>query len=111
MMTENTRAQMRKGVLELCILALLDQQALYPSELLVRLREAELLVVEGTIYPLLNRMKNAGLLEYEWRESSAGPPRKYYRLTESGRDMRRELQAAWTALVGSVSQTLENHES
>jgi len=108
MMNENTQAQMRKGVLEMCILALADQQEMYPSELLLRLKQADLLVVEGTIYPLLNRMKDAGYLEYEWRESSAGPPRKYYRITASGRLKRQSLQEAWQQLVQSVSVTLEN---
>jgi PadR family transcriptional regulator, regulatory protein PadR len=108
MMNENTQAQMRKGVLEMCILALADQQEMYPSELLLRLKQADLLVVEGTIYPLLNRMKDAGYLEYEWRESSSGPPRKYYRITESGRLKRHSLQEAWQQLVQSVSLTLEN---
>jgi PadR family transcriptional regulator, regulatory protein PadR len=108
MMNENTQAQMRKGVLEMCILALADQQEMYPSELLLRLKQADLLVVEGTIYPLLNRMKDAGYLEYEWRESSSGPPRKYYRITASGRQKRQSLQEAWQQLVQSVSLTLEN---
>lgn len=111
MMNENTQAQMRKGVLEMCILALVDQQAMYPTELLQRLKQADLLVVEGTMYPLLNRMKDAGYLEYEWRESPAGPPRKYYRITEQGRMMRQSLQGAWQKLVQSVHQTFETPQA
>lgn len=99
---------MRKGVLEMCILAMADKQPMYPSELIRQLREANLIVVEGTIYPMLNRLKDAGLLEYEWQESPSGPPRKYYRTTTIGREMRQSLTDAWQKLVHSVSQTLEN---
>lgn len=102
---ENTKAQMRKGVLELCILSLLARGEAYPSDLLAQLKDARLLVVEGTLYPLLNRLKNAGLLDYRWEESKSGPPRKYYRLTELGLKVQAELANTWHDLVQAVSQT------
>ncbi|MFM7701349.1 MAG: PadR family transcriptional regulator, partial [Bacteroidota bacterium] len=88
---ENVRAQMRKGVLELCILRVLGQVEAYASDLLDNLRKADMLVVEGTLYPLLTRMKNAGWLDYRWEESKSGPPRKYYRLTELGQEILSDL--------------------
>jgi len=106
MNADNAKAQMRKGVLELCLLSLLARGEMYPSELIARLREAELIVVEGTLYPLLNRLKDAGMLEYEWRESNAGPPRKYYRITETGRLAQEAMGQAWLELVRAVSHTL-----
>ena len=81
MNVENTKQQMRKGILEFCILSVLKDRDLYASEILDKLKEAKLLVVEGTLYPLLTRLKNAELLQYRWEESSSGPPRKYYTLT------------------------------
>jgi len=84
MKLENTKAQMRKGVLELCILSIISEGEIYPSDIIKKLKEAELIVVEGTLYPLLTRLKNAGLLHYNWRESTSGPPRKYYHITEEG---------------------------
>ena len=83
MKIENTKAQMRKGVLEYCILSILDENDAYVAEILDTLKDAKLLVVEGTIYPLLTRLKNAGLLSYRWEESTSGPPRKYYGLTDT----------------------------
>jgi PadR family transcriptional regulator PadR len=85
MKIENTKAQMRKGVLEYCILSILSDGEAYTSDILVTLKDAKMLVVEGTIYPLLTRLKNAGLLAYRWEESTSGPPRKYYALTETGK--------------------------
>ena len=85
MNVENTKAQMRKGVLEYCILSILNGEDKYASEILKTLKDAKMLVVEGTIYPLLTRLKNAGLLNYRWEESTSGPPRKYYTLTETGK--------------------------
>lgn len=82
---ENTKAQMRKGVLEFCILSVLKEKDAYTSEILDTLKNAKLLVVEGTIYPLLTRLKNDGLLNYRWEESTSGPPRKYYGLTDEGK--------------------------
>ena len=81
--TENTQAQMRKGILEFCILLVISRGKVYCSDILSELRDADLLVVEGTVYPLLTRLKNSGLLSYDWEESPSGPPRKYYRLTEA----------------------------
>ncbi|MCF8236821.1 MAG: PadR family transcriptional regulator [Saprospiraceae bacterium] len=108
MKTDNTKAQMRKGVLEMCVLSMISTGEKYPSELLDQLKTADLLVVEGTLYPLLNRLKDAGYLEYEWRESNAGPPRKYYRITPEGETMAVALRQAWSELVQSVQITLEN---
>lgn len=100
---ENTKAQMRKGVLEFCILSVLKKNDAYTSEILETLKNAKLLVVEGTIYPLLTRLKNDGLLNYRWEESSSGPPRKYYGLTETGEIFLRELGTTWTELSDAVN--------
>ncbi len=102
MKIENTKAQMRKGVLEYCILSILQDEDAYTSEILDQLKEAKLLVVEGTVYPLLTRLKNAGLLNYRWEESTSGPPRKYYGLTENGRIFLEELNNTWADLVAAV---------
>ena len=99
---ENTKAQMRKGVLEYCILSILKGEDKYASEILDALKDAKLLVVEGTIYPLLTRLKNAGLLAYRWEESTSGPPRKYYALTETGALFLKELDTTWGALKNAV---------
>ncbi|CAI8238465.1 MAG: Uncharacterised protein [Formosa sp. Hel1_33_131] len=103
MKIENTKAQMRKGVLEFCILSVLKNQDAYVAEILKTLKEAKLLVVEGTIYPLLTRLKNAGLLNYRWEESTTGPPRKYYALTESGQLFLVELTTTWNELHNAVT--------
>lgn len=103
MKIENTKAQMRKGVLEYCILSILQHGDAYTSEILSQLKDAKLLVVEGTVYPLLTRLKNAGLLEYRWEESTSGPPRKYYDLTETGRLFLTELNTTWSELVEAVN--------
>ncbi|MBC5863518.1 PadR family transcriptional regulator [Flavobacterium sp. F-328] len=100
---ENTKAQMRKGVLEFCILSVLKEQDAYTSEILDTLKNAKLLVVEGTIYPLLTRLKNDGLLNYRWEESTSGPPRKYYGLTEIGHTFLKELSGTWTELSDAVT--------
>jgi PadR family transcriptional regulator, regulatory protein PadR len=100
---ENTKAQMRKGVLEFCILSVLKEKDAYTSEILDTLKNAKLLVVEGTIYPLLTRLKNDGLLSYRWEESTAGPPRKYYGLTETGKTFLNELNSTWTELSDAVN--------
>ncbi|MEJ6547460.1 MAG: PadR family transcriptional regulator PadR [Flavobacteriaceae bacterium] len=99
---ENTKAQMRKGVLEYCILSIINGEDKYASEILESLKNAKMLVVEGTIYPLLTRLKNAGLLAYRWEESSAGPPRKYYTLTETGSLFLKELNTTWNELKNAV---------
>jgi len=104
MKIENTKAQMRKGVLELCILSILKNGDAYTSEILKTLKSAEMIVVEGTIYPLLTRLKNAGLLNYRWEESTSGPPRKYYQLTEAGGMFLKGLTKTWGNLVQAVNQ-------
>ena len=81
---ENTKAQMRKGVLEFCILSIIAEEEAYPSDIIKKLKTSDLIVVEGTLYPMLTRLKNAGLLSYSWKESTSGPPRKYFKLTELG---------------------------
>ena len=105
MKIENTKAQMRKGVLEFCILSTLHGERMYASDILNELKIAKLLVVEGTLYPLLTRLKNAGLLEYEWEESTSGPPRKYYLLTKTGEQFLTELHTTWKELQAAVKQT------
>jgi PadR family transcriptional regulator PadR len=100
---ENTKAQMRKGLLELCILAIIAEREAYPSDIIQKLKESELIVVEGTLYPLLTRLKNDGLLDYHWQESNSGPPRKYFRITTSGITFLQELIESWNDLVRSVA--------
>lgn len=104
---ENTKAQMRKGVLELCILSLLQEKDAYASDIINHLKEAEMIVVEGTLYPLLTRLKNAGLLAYRWEESVSGPPRKYYSLTGNGKIALKELKSSWHKLVMAVDKTTQ----
>jgi len=99
---DNAKAQMRKGILEYCILSILAKKDLYASDIIRALKENDLIVVEGTLYPLLTRQKNAGLLNYRWEESTQGPPRKYYSLTETGRDYLTELDESWDSLIKSV---------
>lgn len=107
MKIENTRAQMRKGVLELCVLSIISQKEAYPSDIINKLKEAKLIVVEGTLYPLLSRLKNASLLSYEWKESKSGPPRKYYNLTDEGKDFLNGLSETWNELNHAVSQAVK----
>lgn len=104
MKLENTKAQMRKGILEFCILSILDKNEAYPSEILDTLKEAKLIVVEGTLYPLLTRLKNSELLTYRWEESPSGPPRKYYSLTKMGKAFLDELNGTWNELNSAVNQ-------
>jgi len=99
---DNVRAQMRKGVLEYCILCILSRKEAYASNILEELKTANMLVVEGTLYPLLIRQKNQGLLSYRWEESPQGPPRKYYVITDKGRDQLAEMDAAWQEMVQSI---------
>ena len=103
MKIENTKAQMRKGVLEYCILSILSKNDAYASDIIKELKEAKMIVVEGTLYPLLTRLKNAGLLSYRWEESTQGPPRKYYTSTEVGNEFLKELDASWQELVDAVN--------
>ena len=111
MKIENTKAQMRKGVLEFCILSILSKGDAYTSEILSQLKDAKLLVVEGTVYPLLTRLKNAGLLSYRWEESTSGPPRKYYGQTETGKIFLSGLNTTWNELVAAVQIVTKNNES
>ncbi|MBN1820121.1 MAG: PadR family transcriptional regulator [Prolixibacteraceae bacterium] len=104
MKLENTKAQMRKGVLEYCILLVLNGKRLYASDIIGNLKEAKMIVVEGTLYPLLTRLKNDGLLAYKWEESTQGPPRKYYELTKSGQEFLQGLEGSWTELVDAVDK-------
>lgn len=105
---ENTKAQMRKGVLEFCILSILSNGDAYTSDIIEKLKEAKLIVVEGTLYPLLTRLKNSGLLSYRWEESTSGPPRKYYKLTTLGESFLAELNTTWEELVAAVNKTTQN---
>ena len=101
---ENVQSQMRKGMLEYCILLLLQDKPAYTSDIIKKLKDVDLLVVEGTLYPLLTRMKNGGLLKYEWQESTQGPPRKYYALTEQGHDALVVLDKAWSEISNTVNK-------
>jgi PadR family transcriptional regulator PadR len=103
MNTDNAKAQMRKGVLEYCILLILSKNDAYASDIIKKLKESRMIVVEGTLYPLLTRQKNAGLLNYRWEESQQGPPRKYYALTDMGREFLKDLDNSWNELINSVS--------
>ncbi len=102
MNVENSTAQMRKGILEYCILLMLSRKDAYATDIINQLKEAKLIVVEGTLYPLLTRQKNAGLLHYRWEESTQGPPRKYYSITEVGKTYLKELDKSWSELVKSI---------
>jgi len=106
---ENVRSQMRKGVLEYCILSILSRKEAYASSIIDELKVANMIVVEGTLYPLLIRQKNQGLLSYRWEESTQGPPRKYYVITDKGRAVLAEMDAAWQEIVSTI-QTLRNHD-
>ncbi|HPE56615.1 MAG TPA: PadR family transcriptional regulator [Bacteroidales bacterium] len=101
---EKTKGQMRKGVLEYCILALISRQEVYASDIITNLKDAQLIVVEGTLYPLLTRLKNDNLLSYRWEESKSGPPRKYYNITQEGMNFLSELNEAWLELVDSINR-------
>jgi PadR family transcriptional regulator, regulatory protein PadR len=103
MISDNAQAQMRKGILEYCILLLLSKHDLYASDIINRLKVAKMIVVEGTLYPLLTRQKNAGLLSYRWEESTQGPPRKYYSITDQGNMFLDELNRSWNELIESVN--------
>ena len=101
--TDNAKAQMRKGILEYCILSIISGGDAYASQIIAELQQAEMIVVEGTLYPLLARLKNLGLLSYRWEESPQGPPRKYYSLTSSGRDYLHSLDTAWEEVAGQIN--------
>jgi PadR family transcriptional regulator PadR len=108
MNVDNVRSQMRKGMLEYCILLLLHGEASYASDIIMKLKEAHLIVVEGTLYPLLTRLKNDNLLSYEWVESTQGPPRKYYSLTPDGETFLQGLEDAWMELANTVNHLKQN---
>jgi len=104
---ENTQVQMRKGILEFCILGIIARGEIYSSDILEELTNAKIMVVDGTLYPLLTRLKNASLVEYRWIESDSGPPRKYFTITESGKVFLDQLQQTWDELVGSTQQIIQ----
>lgn len=101
--TDNIKSQMRKGVLEYCILSILNNNDAYASSLISELKDAKMIVVEGTLYPLLTRQKNQGLLSYRWEESQQGPPRKYYSITDKGRELLAEMDSAWVEIVETIA--------
>ncbi|MDQ0477589.1 MULTISPECIES: PadR family transcriptional regulator [Chryseobacterium] len=109
MNTENTKAQMRKGILEFCILSLINEKEMYVSDLIDELKKGKLDVVEGTLYPLLTRLKNGEFLSYRWEESTGGPPRKYYQLTDKGKLFLAELLNTWNELTDSVNLITKNN--
>jgi PadR family transcriptional regulator, regulatory protein PadR len=109
MKLENTKAQMRKGILEYCILEIISKKYSYASEIIDKMKEAKIIVVEGTLYPLLTRLKNTGMLSYRWEESLYGPPRKYYELTEKGIIALNELRNAWEEIVDSVRNIVKSN--
>jgi PadR family transcriptional regulator PadR len=106
---DNTASQMRKGVLEFCILSIIKEGEAYPSDIIEKMKAANLNILEGTLYPLLTRLKNAELLSYRWEESTSGPPRKYFTLTEKGAGFYKELEATWYELANAV-RALTNTE-
>lgn len=108
MNTENIKAQMRKGVLEYCILSIIKKGDAYVSDLIDELKKGQLIVVEGTLYPLLTRLKNSDFLTYRWEESTSGPPRKYYAITEKGEKFLQELAQTWAELNNSVNIITKN---
>jgi len=106
---ENTSSQMRKGILEFCILSVIKQGEAYPSDIIEKMKSANLNIFEGTLYPLLTRLKNAELLTYRWVESNSGPPRKYFSLTDKGNEFYKELESTWIELSDAVkSITTQN---
>ncbi|MDF7817858.1 PadR family transcriptional regulator [Runella sp. MFBS21] len=104
---ENAQVQMRKGILEFCIMHIISRGEVYASDMLDELTAAKIMVVEGTLYPLLTRLKNSGLLDYKWVESSSGPPRKYYILTDMGKQFLNEMQQTWIELSDSVNTIVQ----
>ena len=107
-MLSNLKSQMRKGLLEYCILSIIHQNEVYASDILDTLKAAHLVVVEGTVYPLLTRMKNEGLLSYRWQESTGGPPRKYYSLTQDGEQLLSQVDLEWQAINQAINNITQN---
>lgn len=110
MIAENTQTQMRKGILEYCILSIIAQGEIYASDIIAELKKAQLLVVEGTLYPLLTRLKNNGLLTYSWVESTSGPPRKYYNLSPEGKVVLEQLDKTWQELAFAVETSINKRK-
>ena len=108
---ENTQVQMRKGILEFCVLHIISRGEVYASDMLEELTSAKIMVVEGTLYPLLTRLRKAGLVDYKWVESSSGPPRKYYTLTDEGRGFLSRLGETWDELSASTGQIISNNNN
>jgi PadR family transcriptional regulator PadR len=108
---QNTQSQMRKGVLEFCILSIIRKGEVYPSDLVDQMKTANLQILEGTLYPLLTRLKNAGYLTYRWVESNSGPPRKYFSMTEAGLIFYQELQTTWNELAEAVHSLTSIHNN
>lgn len=111
MIVENTQTQMRKGILEYCILSVIAKGEIYASDIIAELKAARLLVVEGTLYPLLTRLKNNGLLSYNWVESTSGPPRKYYMLSDEGRKVLEQLDTTWQELSFAVQTAIGDRKN
>ena len=109
MNAENVKSQMRKGILEYCILLIVKKEPAYSSDIIQKLQEAKLIVVEGTLYPLLSRLKNSELLSCRWVESTQGPPRKYYQLTEKGEQFLKELESSWEELTNTITHIRNNN--
>ena len=110
-MLSNLKSQMRKGLLEYCILSIISRDEAYASDILDILKTSQLLVVEGTLYPLLTRMKNEGLLSYRWQESTGGPPRKYYTLTPEGEQLLAQLNEEWQSICQAVNQVTNQNST
>ena len=108
---ENTQVQMRKGLLELCILHIISRGEVYASDMLEELTSAKIMVVEGTLYPLLTRLRKAGLVEYKWVESTSGPPRKYFTITKEGTAFLESLSQTWKELMVSTNQIISEKQS
>ncbi|ADY51356.1 transcriptional regulator, PadR family [Pseudopedobacter saltans DSM 12145] len=111
MIAENTQTQMRKGILEYCVLLIISRGEIYASDIITELKQARLLVVEGTLYPLLTRLKNNGLLSYNWVESTSGPPRKYYSLTDDGKQILTLLDKTWQELVFAINTSKQETDN
>ncbi|MBS1752647.1 MAG: PadR family transcriptional regulator [Ferruginibacter sp.] len=108
---DNTASQMRKGVLEFCILSIIKEGEAYPSDIIEKMKAANLNILEGTLYPLLTRLKNAELLSYRWEESTSGPPRKYFSLTDKGGKFYKELETTWFELANAVRALTRNGQA
>lgn len=109
MKLENTQVQMRKGILEFCILHIISRGEVYASDMIEELTTAKIMVVEGTLYPLLTRLRKAGLVDYKWVESVSGPPRKYYTITEEGKTFTQQLDETWAQLQASTTQIISKN--